>query len=643
VTWVDAAIVLAFLGYALGTGLRSRKAASRSLEDYFLAGRSLSGWKAGLSMAATQFSADTPLLVTGLIATSGVFALWRIWIYAIAFLFMGFLLASSWRRAGVLTDAELAETRYRSSGAPVLRLVKALYFGTIVNWVVLAMVLLAATRLAEPFLLWDEWLPRSLFTAIRRMVEWGGVPLSAADVDAGATWIRSTNNVLSIGIILLVTLCYSTTGGLRSVVDTDLAQFALAMIASAVFAWYVIDRVGGLEQMGVLLHERFPDASNGTITASQLLAFTPSQAKDVSLTALLVIALQWLLQMNADGTGYLAQRTMACRSDRDATQAAIVFTVAQVLLRSLIWVPLGLGLLVLFPVDPQLLPAQLSADRELSFVRGMSEVLPPGLLGLMLTGMLAAFASTVDTQLNWGAAYWTKDLYDRFLCASVLRRVPSGRELVWVARMSNLVTVAGALAIVPFLPSIQAAWRLSLLFGAGLGIVLVLRWVWWRLTAWGELASIAGSALLAPATLVLLQGEQDAMRVLVVAAGATCAGVLVSLFTKPEPMPVLRVFYVNTRPPGFWGPVARAAGETGTEAVGRWTSGLTATVMAGLSVFSFLVGIGSWLVGSPPPIWFPWREVWISGLLIIGVLLCPFWASYLMDPVNPPSSQGPGT
>lgn len=642
-TWIDAAIVFAFLAYALGMGLRSRKAASRSLEDYFLAGRSLSGWKAGLSMAATQFSADTPLLVTGLIATSGVFALWRIWIYAIAFLFMGFLLAPSWRRAAVMTDAELAETRYRSSGAPVLRLVKALYFGTIVNWVVLAMVLLAATRLAEPFLHWDAWLPEWLFASVRRAVEWGGVPFSLADADAGSPWIRSTNNVLSVGIILSVTLCYSTTGGLRGVVDTDLVQFALAMVTSAVFAWYVIDRVGGLEQMGVLLHERFSDASNGTITASQLLAFTPSQAKDVSLTVLLVIALQWLLQMNADGTGYLAQRTMACRSDHDATQAAIVFTVAQVLLRSVIWVPLGLGLLVLFPLDPQIPPGQLSADREFTFVRGMSEVLPAGLLGLMLTGMLAAFASTVDTQLNWGAAYWTNDLYDRFLCGSVLRRVPSGRELVWVARISNLITVAGALAVVPCLPSIQAAWHLSLLFGAGLGIVLVLRWIWWRLTAWGELASIAVSAVLAPAMLVMLPDEQDAMRVLVVAAGATCAGILISLLTKPEPMEVLRGFYVTTRPPGFWKPVARAAGETGTAAMDRWASGVTATVMAGLSVFSLLVGIGSWLVGSPPPIWFPWRGLWIAGLLIIGTLLCPVWASYLIHSIKSPSSQGPGT
>jgi len=632
-TWIDASIVLVFLVYTLVAGLRSREAASRNLSEYFLAGRSLSGWKAGLSMAATQFSADTPLLVTGLIATSGIFALWRMWIYAIAFLLMGFLLAASWRRAGVLTDAELAETRYSSAGASVLRLVKALYFGTIVNWVVLAMVLLAATRLAEPFLLWDEWLPNSLYYSIRQMIEWLGISFSFADADVGTSGTRSTNNILSIGMILLVTLFYSTTGGLRSVVNTDIVQFVLAMIASAVFAWFVVDRVGGLDQMLALLHDRFSDGSNGMITASQILAFTPSQAKDVSLTVLLVIALQWLLQMNADGTGYLAQRAMACRSDRDATQAAIVFTVAQVLIRSLIWVPLGLGLLVLFPLDPQLALDQLSADREFSFVRGMSEVLPPGLLGLMLTGMLAAFASTVDTQLNWGAGYWTNDLYNRFLCGGLLRRVPSDQELVWVARLSNLITVAGALAIVPFLPSIQTAWHLSLLFGAGLGIVLVLRWIWWRLTAWGELASIVGSAVLAPLTLSVMSDEQDAARVLIVAAGATVASVAVSLLTKPEPMQALCSFYINTRPPGFWKPVASAAGEAGGTSLHQWTSGITTTAMAGLSVFCLLIGIGSWLVGSPPPSWFPWRGAWISGLLVVGVLLCPFWASYLIHPL----------
>jgi Na+/proline symporter len=518
-------------------------------------------------------------------------------------------------------------------------LVKALYFGTLVNWVVLAMVLLAATRLAEPFLLWDEWLPNSLYHSIRQIIEWLGVSFFSADADVGTSVTRSTNNILSIGMILLVTLCYSTTGGLRSVVNTDIVQFVLAMIASAAFAWCVVDRVGGLDQMLALLQDRFSDGSSGTITASQILAFTPSQAKDVSFTVLLVIALQWLLQMNADGTGYLAQRTMACRSDRDATQAAIVFTVAQVLFRSLIWVPLGLGLLVLFPIDPQLPLAQLSADREFSFVRGMIEVLPPGLLGLMLTGMVAAFASTVDTQLNWGAGYWTNDLYNRFLCGGLLRRVPSGRELVWVARLSNLITVAGAVSIVPFLPSIQAAWHLSLLFGAGLGIVLVLRWIWWRLTAWGELASIIGSAVLAPLMLSVLSDEEDAARVLMVATGATVAGVAVSLLTKPEPMQALCSFYISARPPGFWEPVARAAGESGGGALRQWKAGIRTIAMAGLSIFCLLIGIGSWLVGSPPPSWFPWRDTWIGGLLIIGVLLCPSWASYLIHPFK---EEAPG-
>ncbi len=640
-TWIDGAIVLTFLLYAVVAGLRARERASRNLDEYFLAGRSLSGWQAGLSMAATQFSADTPLLVTGLIATSGIFALWRLWIYAIAFLFMGFVLGASWRRAGVLTDAELTELRYSSSGAPVLRLIKALYFGTIVNWVVLAMVLLAATRVAEPFLLWDQWLPLWLFNGIRQAVEWLGLPVSLDVAIGHDPWVHATNNFLSIGLIVSITLFYSTTGGLRSVVATDIVQFCLAIGASALFAWFVVDQAGGIGQVQAQIQERFADG--GAITASQLLAFTPAQAKDASLGALLVIALQWILQMNADGTGYLAQRTMACRSDHDATQAAIVFTVAQVLLRSLIWLPLGLGLLVLFPPDSTLPVEQLTADRELSYVRGISELLPPGVTGLMLTGMLAAFASTVDTQLNWGAAYWTNDLYDRFLCETVLERVPSTHELVWVARVSNLITVAGALMLVPWLPSVQAAWRLSLLFGAGLGVVLILRWIWWRLTAWGELASVLTSATLATTATSFLSEVGEAACLLAVAGVSTFAAVMVSILTAPEPMRGLCVFYATACPPGFWKPVARAAGESGYESLHRWRRGLLQTAGATLSVFCILVGLGSWLVGSPSPAWFPWREGWISILLAAGVALAPLWVSYLVRRREPAMTQNPSS
>lgn len=633
-TWIDGAIVLIFLLYALAAGLWSRKAASRNLEEYFLAGRSLRGWQAGISMAATQFAADTPLLVTGLIATSGVFALWRLWVYAVAFLFMGFVLAASWRRAGVLTDAELTEIRYGSSGAAPLRLVKALYFGTIVNWTVLAMVLLAATRIAEPFLLWHDWLPRETFTLLSHAVEWAGIPFTAAGQEAQDVWIRSADNIISIGLIALVTLLYSTTGGLRSVVATDIVQFLLALGATAIFAWYVVDHVGGWTEVLRQIHLRFVETQNGEITVDQLLAFTPSHAKDVSVALVIVLSLQWLLQMNADGTGYLAQRTMACRSDRDATQAAVTFTVLQTLLRSLIWLPLGLGLLVLFPPDPRLSAEALSADREFTFVRGIADTLPTGLKGLMLTGMLAAFASTVDTQLNWGASYWTNDLYGRFFCGGLLHRVPSGRELVWVARLSNVGTLAGAMAIVPLLSSLQMAWRVSLLLGAGLGMVLVLRWLWWRLTAWGELASIMVSAGLAPCLLMFFSDEQDATRILVIAAGSTVAAVLVSWFTGPEPLPVLSAFYLKVRPPGFWGPVATVAGVSARESMSRFLQGAGITVVAALSVFSLLTGIGSWLIDSPPPTWFPWRSLWISLLLLLGIGLSPFWISRLVKGAN---------
>ncbi|MBW2270717.1 MAG: hypothetical protein JRH16_19300 [Deltaproteobacteria bacterium] len=425
-TWIDALIVGAFVLYAVAAGLRARRVASQGLEEYFLAGRSLSGWQAGLSMAATQFAADTPLLVTGLVATAGIFALWQLWIYALAFLLLGFVLAPSWRRAGVLTDAELAELRYGGRAATVLRGVKALYFGTLVNCIVLAWVLFATRAIAEPFLLWNRWLPASFFESVQSLVVWVGVCL-AVDPSGADVWIHSTNNLISLGAIVTVTLFYSTTGGLRSVVATDMLQFSLAMLGTAAYMGFVVAHFGGI---GELVDQVRQHGVPSGMSASQLLAFTPSQARDASLAVLSVFALQWFIQMNADGSGYLAQRCMACRSDRDARLATVVFSVAQVLLRSLLWLPIALGLLVIFPADAGLVGQALQHDREVSFVRGMVELLPVGVRGLMLTAMLAALASTIDTHLNWGASYWTRDLYERILCQVWLRREPHPRTLV---------------------------------------------------------------------------------------------------------------------------------------------------------------------------------------------------------------------
>jgi Na+/proline symporter len=622
-TAVDAAIVLLFVGFAIFSGLRNRRSASRNLEEYFLAGRSLPGWKAGLSMAATQFAADTPLLVTGIIATAGIFALWQLWIYALAFLLMGFLLAPGWRRAGVLTDAEFTELRYGQAPAAVLRGFKAIYFGTIFNCTVLAWVLFAAVRIAEPFLLWEAWLPPGLFEPVVELVTWIGVPLTGADRAHPQVWVRSAANLISILAILLVTVFYSTIGGLRSVADTDVLQFAVMLAGTLVFAIIVVNHVGGLGALTETIQRKFASPGVTGLTAGQILAFTPGWAKDASLALLLLFALQWLIQLNSDGTGYLAQRSMACRSDRDARVAALVFTFAQVLLRSLLWLPLGLGLLVIFPPQPGLAPELLQAERESTYIRGMAELLPPGVLGLMVTAMLAALASTVDTHINWGASYWTNDIYKRFICRHWLKREPGERSLVWVARCSNVLILAIALAIMTQLTSINQAWQISLLLGAGMGVVLLLRWVWWRMNAWAEIAAILVSMVLAPVLMLTL--DDPALRLLIVAAASTLAALAAIVLAGPEDEARLAAFYMRVRPAGFWGPIADGLGMARGESPRRLWRALAATGLSALSLFCLLVGLGSLLVGSPAPRWFGWHEGWIVLLLVVGVALIPLW------------------
>jgi Na+/proline symporter len=622
-TIIDALIVAAFLVYVVVVGLRDRGEAGAGPEQYFLAGRSLNGWQAGISMAATQFAADTPLLVTGLVAVGGIFALWRLWIYAIAFLLMAFVLAACWRRSGVLTDAEFAELRYGGRGAVLLRIFKALYFGTVFNCFALGIVLLAATRIAEPFLLWDEWLPGAVFKPIEAVVRDIGLAPTTVPASDPLHWTRAANNTLSVIFIALITLFYSTLGGLRSVVKTDVVQFAIMMVASLIYAVVVVQAAGGLGAMAGRLGDAF-SASGSGINATQLLAFTPSMAHDVGALLLAVVCLQWLIQVNADGTGYLAQRAMACRDDDEARRAAVVFAFAQVLVRSLIWLPIALGLLLLFP--PQGAPGSEAyvAEREATFVRGIAETLPAGVKGLMLTGMIAALASTVDTHLNWGASYWTNDIYQRFLCRA-LRRQPAARELVWVARVSNVLILAIALVIMARLDSIKVAWESSLLLGAGVGTVLVLRWLWWRMTAWGELAAIAGSALLVPIVLIRIPENLADLRLLVVAAGSTVAALAASLWHQPASAATLVGFYRKVRPPGFWAPVAREAGEDVHAPLTELERGLAAVVLASFSIFCLLIGLGTWLLQATPPAWLPERNVWIVLNLAVGVALVPLW------------------
>lgn len=624
---VDLLLLGAFVLWCAFAGLRNRRAAGRGLEDYFLAGRTLPGWKAGLSMAATQFAADTPLLVTGLIATAGIFALWRLWIYALAFLLLGFVLAGAWRRAAVLTDAELAELRYGSRFAAPLRLAKALYFGTVFNCAVLAMVLIAATRVAEPFLRWQDWLPAPLFAAARGFAAWAGVALTTTTGDPEAVLAASASNWISLFAIFALTALYSATGGLRAVVATDVAQFAIAMGATALYAGVLLAEVGGL----AALPERLA-ALYGADAARALLAFTPDHARQAGGVALVVIAVQWIAQMNADGTGYLAQRAMACRSEADARQAALVFAVAQVVLRSLLWIAIGLSLLVLLPLPAGGADA---AMREASFVEGIARFLPPGVRGLMLTGMLAALASTLDTHLNWGASYWTHDVYGRAWCRGVRGREPDPRRLVWVARACTVGILLVALAVLTRIESIQTAWQATLLLGAGMGVPLLLRWWWWRMTAAAELAAIAASLGLAP--LLLAASSDEGVRLLAMAAATSTIAVAVARFGPAEPAAALEAFYRRVRPPGAWGPVAARCGGDPRADRRRLARGLARTVAGALALFCLLVGAGSWLFGSPAP-WAAPRAAWIAANLAASLGLG--WAALRRRPADAEGAPG---
>jgi SSS family solute:Na+ symporter len=609
---LDLLIVLAFIAYAVTSGFRARGKASESLEEYFLAGKTLKGWQAGTSMAATQFAADTPLLVTGLIATAGIYAVWRLWIYGIAFLLLAFVFSAHWRRAGVLTDAELTEIRYSGRGVLPLRVLKALYYGTVINCVVLAMVLVAAIRIAEVFLPWHLWLPAGVYDPVLDLVRAVGVPLSSEATGLGV-WTATANNLISILTILMFTALYSMTGGLRSVVATDVGQFLLAMAGTAVYAWIVVAEVGGL---GAL-----PDrltALYGADEAGRMLSFAPP-AGEALLPFLVIIGLQWLFQMNSDGTGYLAQRSMACETTGDARTAGVVFAWLQILFRSLLWLAIAASLLVLYPFEAgEVGTESFAASREILFVVGIEDYLPPGVRGLMLTGLLAALASTVDTHLNWGASYWSNDVYKRLVSQRWLGREPGRRELVVVARLSNVLILAIALVVMANLGSIQTAWFISLLFGAGMGAVLVLRWLWERINLFSEVAAMVTSLAAAPVLLAVT--DQEWIRLGSMALLSAAAAVGVTFVTRDTDHAVLDEFYRRVEPDGLWRRTAARLGHDPSLPLRRLGRALASTALTATSLFAVLVGSGALLVRAPGG-----RLVGPGALLVAGLALVPFW------------------
>lgn len=606
-TSLDLGLVAAYLLFTLGVGLFFTARASRSGESYFLADRSLPGWAVGLSIVATTFAADTPLAISGMVASKGVAANWFWWSLGIAHVGMFLFWARLWRRSQVVTDAELVELRYGGGAGAGLRTAKAIYFALIYNAIVLGWVIVAVQKIALPFVRWEEWLGPGLWNAVEFV--WPADFLGGAEAGLAP--------VVLVGLAAL----YSTLGGLRGVVVTDIVQLALALVGSLALVVLGLNTVGGLsglvgELSSVLNPQRL----------EEVLAFSPPPEglSFLSVQAFSVYLLvRWWASPTGDGGGYIAQRLMAARSPEDARQAAGIFVVFHYVLRPWPWILVGLIGLVVFPPGEEAaihsVGRLVQTDREMAYPALASVVMGPGVLGLLLVSLLAAFMSTVDTHLNWGVSYVANDLWQVYVRPSA-----SPREIVRVGRVASVVFAVLALVVANQIGSIEQAWKFVAALGSGLGLPVLLRWLWWRTNAQAEIAGALGSLAVTLALASWGEWNHPLFGIgrlpweyefaLAVAAGAVAALSAIGIFGPPDRQ-TLAEFYARVRPPGLWGPVrrqqaspeAREGGITLGRIGAAWTLG---AIGLGAGIFA----PGHLLLGSP---WLGGAEALLAVVLAL--------------------------
>jgi len=556
VALTDTLIILAYLLGSLAVGAVVTRKASRSSEDYFVAGRSLPWWLAGTSMVATTFAADTPLAITGLVASGGIAGNWIWWAVGIAHVIAAVVFSRLWRRLKVVTDAEVLERRYSGPIASILRTVKAGYSAILLNVLTMGWVALAMRKIAGEVL--PGWDP---------------------------TWV-------TFGLMGLAAT-YSLLGGMRSVVITDVAQLLLALVGSVALAVVVVQDQGGLSGLVASIHETYPE------TGDQILAFVPQgdlPGLPVSLFAVLLTVAWW---RQAEGSGYIVQRLGASKSPRDAERASIWFAVLHNAIRPWPWILVALAALVVWPLDGG------PADREALYATMMVERLPTGLLGVAVAALLAAFMSTIDTHMNWGASYLVRDGWERF--------GGDEKHSVSVGRVCGVLLVGAGGGVSLMMDSIADMWLFIITLGSGLGSVALGRWLWWRVNAHAELTALVVSSLVAGAVVLLGQESlfdwanplhvpiSKTARILWVAGLSLAAWVPVALFGPRTKQSVLREFVACARPPGFWGPFTFEQ-EKGTRILMRVGVGW-------LAVFATLFGLGGWLLKGPG-----WSVLLLAGL-----------------------------
>lgn len=544
---IDWAIIAGYFLISLAIGLYYSSRAGKDVSEYFLSGRDLPWWLAGTSMVATTFAADTPLAVAGLVARNGVAGNWIWWNAALGSMLTVFFFARLWRRAGIMTDVEFAELRYAGRPAAILRGFRALYLGLPINFVIIGWVNLAMAKILAVTMGW--------------------------------------NRLTAVLASLAITGFYSALSGLWGVVVTDFFQFLFAMGGTIALAWFAmhVPAVGGIDGLRRALPPTTFEFLPRVGGAAGSNALGPTLALPFA-AFLAYVGVQWWASwypgQEPGGGGYIAQRMMSARDERHSFLATLWFTVAHYCLRPWPWILVGLASVVLYPG---------LADKEAGYVMVMRDHLPPGWRGVLLGAFFAAYMSTISTQLNWGTSYIVNDFYRRFM-----KTDGDERHYVWVSRVATVVTMIAAGIVTFYLESIRQAWEFVLESGAGIGLVLILRWYWWRVNAWSEI-----TAMVAPAAgflfLRLFTTIAFPYTLLYLVAWTTVCWLVVTLLTPPEPQAHLVAFYRRVRPGGpGWQPIAARAGGAPPEPIG----GLVADWIAGwILIYAVLFGIGATVFG----------------------------------------------
>lgn len=589
--WIDWSIVVLFMALSLGIGLAVSRRAGRGSAEFFLSGREMPWWLLGISMVATTFSAGTPNFVTDIVRQHGVAGNWVWWAFLLTGMTTVFIYARLWRRSGVMTDIEFYELRYSGKPAAFLRGFRALYLGLVFNIVVMGSATLAVIKVAGAML--------------------GTNPLETVVVAGG------------------VTVIFSMMGGLSAVLWTDFLMFAVAMGGSIAAAVYVLnlDGVGGLS--GLLAHA----------AVQPKLSMFPDWHDPETLLPVFIIPLVvqwwsvWYPGSEPGGGGYIAQRMLAAKNETHATGATLLFNIAHYALRPWPWILVALVSLVVFP-DLESLQAAFPkmasgvVKHDLAYP-AMMTLLPNGLQGLVLASLMAAFMSTLSTHLNWGSSYVVNDFYTRFV-----RPEASQREQVFVGRLSTLVIMVAGSALGLWLSNALQAFQIILQIGAGTGLLFILRWFWWRINSFSEIAAMIVSFVVAIGLEVWGPASLPPWQKMTIGVGLTTACWLaVTFVTRPTDEAKLRSFYLAIRPggPGWRAVLERAAAEgVPLEQPGQpWNVplGILCSVIGCVAVYAALLATGYWIY---------WQTVPATVLTAVAAI-----ASFLMMKTWSRANGGP--